>query len=162
MMEMTWNNLYERVFNMREHFINKYISYRVEKESVRHESVCRLSQDDKEEICMEISKKTRLMTLIFGLIIFMPAWFFFIRHMFMTQEENPFARWLVDTMNGINAGIQGSWGHGMTGKRALIFRLFFRALPIIAMIAVPVVSFMLITVNILLKRKIKSISDTGM
>lgn len=147
---------------MREHFINKYISYRVEKESVRNESVRRLSQTDKEKICIEVSKRTRIMTLIFGVIIFMPAWFFFIRHMFMTQEHDPFAGWFVDTMNGINAGIQGSWGHGMTGKRALIFRLFFRALPIIVMIAVPVVSFMLITVNILLKRKIKSISDTGM
>lgn len=72
----------------------------------------------------------------------------------MFQEQSTFAKWLVDTLQSANDIIQGDWGCGMMGKRDIVFRVFFTLFPVILMMVIPLVAFMMVTANLLIRQMV--------
>lgn len=144
--------------DIRKHLIYKYILYRLKKQCARCEAAERLSQEERETLCADVAKKVRKRTLIFGIIYFfatIPLWSYMIRY----PDQNAFSRWFIDTLESVIPLTQSDWGIYPVYRRGAIYMIFIRLLPISLLILTPLLLWMLVTAEILLNRKLKSIAQ---
>ncbi len=146
--------------DLTKHFLYKYILYKLTKEGAKNEAVEKLSSEDKERVCAEITRKAIKWILIacfvYGLLLFL-----FLLWVVMPPHRNAFELWLLDRVDVALEGAQPFWeGSSWRGKKrgALFFTI--EMLPVILLYIVPIVLFSVITINILFGKKIKAISSS--
>lgn len=140
-------------FRIQKSLIYKYVSYRFKRECLNEPSLDCMSPSEKEGLCVAVAKKTSWIFLVFG-CVYCCAVFWFTHYLWMFQEQSTFAKWLVDTLQSANDIIQGDWGYGMMGKRDIVFRVFFTLFPVILMMVIPLVAFMMVTANLLIRQMV--------
>ncbi|QSI05540.1 hypothetical protein DYQ05_11775 [Treponema pedis] len=141
----------------------KYILYRFNKKFLKNETLKKLSQEEKDKICIEVAKKTRNITLIFGIIyIFVMLFLFYILVINPQYQNNTFVKWYRNILDSVYPLINGNWGSGINKKRGTVLLICIKLLPIFIINAVPLLIFIPVTANILLKRRYNFGSQTGL
>lgn len=141
--------------DIRNNLIYKYTRYKMRKECKKNEVIEKLKEEEKEKICIEVSKKVRNLTLIFS-IFYILATIKFIMWINMSQSQNAFAKWYWDVFDSVYPLINGHWGGTWNQKSATVLLICLKLSPILIINSLPFVLFIVIMTNIFFRRKIGS------
>ncbi|KXA14436.1 hypothetical protein HMPREF3206_00997 [Fusobacterium equinum] len=125
------------------------------KECKKNEGIEKLKEEEKEEICIEVSQKVRDLTLIFS-IFYILATIKFIMWINMFQWQNAFAKWYWDVFDSVYPLITGDWGGTWNQISATVLLICLKLSPILIINSLPLVLFIVIMTNIFFRRKIGS------
>lgn len=132
----------------------KYIQYRLEKDCRKNPQLERLSQEEKERICIEATRKTKKFLFVCIPIYLTVAFlfnFFFIFN--PTFRDNAFVIWYQGILNSIDSLANGSWGGTMNRKKGTFLLIYIKLIPILIIYAAPLFGPMLIMANRFLKKE---------
>lgn len=133
----------------------KYIVYRFKKVSMTNDSLQSLSQEDKEKICIDATRKTRKATLIFGILYFFTFSFFWFGWMMNPEHQNnAFVKWYLDTLESVYPLINGDWGSGWYRKKATVLVISLKLFPIFIINLLPLLILIVIAANHFLTKRI--------
>ena len=133
----------------------KYIVYRFKKVSMTNDSLQSLSQEDKEKICIDATRKTRKATLMFGILYFFTFSFFWFGWMMNPEHQNnAFVKWYLDTLESVYPLINGDWGSGWYRKKATILVISLKLFPIFIINLLPLLILSLLASNHFLTKRI--------
>lgn len=125
------------------------------KECKKNEGIEKLKEEEKEEICIEVSQKVRDLTLIFS-IFYILATIKFIMWINMFQWQNAFAKWYWDVFDSVYPLITGDWRGTWNQISATVLLICLKLSPILIINSLPLVLFIVIMTNIFFRRKIGS------
>ena len=143
--------------DIKKHYLYKYSKYIFYKKWVRYEVFQNLSQEEVDETCAEVARKTKTLALVFG-ILYLVIMFMLTMWVIMNPYQNMFTSWYYNTLEAVSPLINGYWGSAPYEKKGTVLLIFIEVLPIFILDLIPLLLFILILDYILLKRKLNSIA----
>ena len=144
--------------DIKKHYLYKYSKYIFYKKWVRYEIFQNLSQEEVDETCAEIARKTKTLALVFG-ILYLVIIFMLTMWVIMNPYQNSFTSWYYNTLEAVSPLINGYWGSAPYEKKGTVLLIFIEVLPIFILDLIPLLLFILILDYILLKRKLNIYSQ---
>ena len=143
--------------DIKKHYLYKYSKYIFYKKWVRYEVFQNLSQEEVDETCEEVARKTKTLALVFG-ILYLVIMFMLTTWAIMNPYQNMFTSWYYNTLEAVSPLINGYWGSASYEKKGTVLLIFIEVLPIFILDLIPLLLFILILDYILLKRKLNTIA----
>ena len=143
--------------DIKKHYLYKYSKYIFYKKWVKYEVFQNLSQEEVDETCEEVARKTKTLALVFG-ILYLVIMFMLTMWVMMNPYQNSFTGWYYNTLEAVSPLINGYWGSAPYEKKGTVLLIFIEVLPIFILDLIPLLLFILILDYILLKRKLNSIA----
>ena len=143
--------------DIKKHYLYKYSKYIFYKKWVRYEVFQNLSQEEVDETCAEVARKTKTLALVFG-ILYLVIMFMLTMWVIMNPYQNMFTSWYYNTLEAVSPLINGYWGSAPYEKKGTVLLIFIEVLPIFILDLIPLLLFILILDYILLKRKLNNIA----
>ena len=143
--------------DIKKHYLYKYSKYIFYKKWVRYEVFQNLSQEEVDETCAEVARKTKTLALVFG-ILYLVIMFMLTMWVIMNPYQNSFTSWYYNTLEAVSPLINGYWGSAPYEKKGTVLLIFIEVLPIFILDLIPLLLFILILDYILLKRKLNTIA----
>ena len=143
--------------DIKKHYLYKYSKYIFYKKWVRYEVFQNLSQEEVDETCAEVARKTKTLALVFG-ILYLVIMFMLTMWVMMNPYRNSFTSWYYNTLEAVSPLINGDWGSAPYEKKGTVLLIFIEVLPIFILDLIPLLLFILILDYILLKRKLNNIA----
>lgn len=143
--------------DIKKHYLYKYSKYIFYKKWVRYEVFQNLSQEEVDETCAEVARKTKTLTLVFG-ILYLVIMFMLTMSVIMNPYQNSFTSWYYNTLEAVSSLINGYWGSAPYEKKGTVLLIFIEVLPIFILDLIPLLLFILMLDYILLKRKLNTIA----
>ena len=143
--------------DIKKHYLYKYSKYIFYKKWVKYEVFQNLSQEEVDETCEEVARKTKTLALVFG-ILYLVIMFMLTTWAIMNPYQNSFTSWYYNTLEAVSPLINGYWGSAPYEKKGTVLLIFIEVLPIFILDLIPLLLFILILDYILLKRKLNSIA----
>ena len=143
--------------DIKKHYLYKYSKYIFYKKWVRYEVFQNLSQEEVDEICVEVARKTKTLALVFG-ILYLVIIFMLTMWVIMNPYQNSFTGWYYNTLEAVSPLIDGYWGSAPYEKKGTVLLIFIEVLPIFILDLIPLLLFILMLDYILLKRKLNNIA----
>ena len=143
--------------DIKKHYLYKYSKYIFYKKWVRYEVFQNLSQEEVDETCAEVARKTKTLALVFG-ILYLVIMFMLTMWVIMNPYQNMFTSWYYNTLEAVSPLINGYWGSAPYEKKGTVLLIFIEVLPIFILDLIPLLLFILILDYILLKRKLNIIA----
>ena len=139
------------------HYLYKYNQYVFNKKWEKYEVFQNLSQEEVDETCVEVARKTKTLALVFG-ILYLVIMFMLTMWVMMNPYQNSFTSWYYNTLEAVSPLINGYWGSAPYEKKGTVLLIFIEVLPIFILDLIPLLLFILILDYILLKRKLNTIA----
>ena len=143
--------------DIKKHYLYKYSKYIFYKKWVRYEIFQNLSQEEVDETCAEVARKTKTLALVFG-ILYLVIMFMLTMWVIMNPYQNMFTSWYYNTLEAVSPLINGYWGSAPYEKKGAVLLIFIEVLPIFILDLIPFLLFILMLDYILLKRKLNNIA----
>lgn len=143
--------------DIKKHYLYKYSKYIFYKKWVRYEIFQNLSQEEVDETCAEVARKTKTLALVFG-ILYLVIMFMLTMWVIMNPYQNMFTGWYYNTLEAVSPLINGYWGSAPYEKKGTVLLIFIEVLPIFILDLTPLLLFILMLDYILLKRKLNNIA----
>ena len=143
--------------DIRKHYLYKYSKYIFYKKWVRYKVFQNLSQEEVDEACAEVARKTKTLALVFG-ILYLVIMFMLTMWVIMNPYQNMFTSWYYNTLEVVSPLINGYWGSAPYEKKGTVLLIFIEVLPIFILNLIPFLLFILMLDYILLKRKLNNIA----
>ena len=143
--------------DIKKHYLYKYSKYIFYKKWVKYEVFQNLSQEEVDETCEEVARKTKTLALVFG-ILYLVIMFMLTMWVIMNPYQNSFTGWYYNTLEAVSPLINGYWGSAPYEKKGTVLLIFIEVLPIFILDLIPLLLFILILDYILLKRKLNTIA----
>ena len=143
--------------DIKKHYLYKYSKYIFYKKWVRYEVFQNLSQEEVDETCAEVARKTKTLALVFG-ILYLVIMFMLTMWVIMNPYQNMFTSWYYNTLEAVSPLINGYWGSAPYEKKGTVLLIFIEVLPIFILDLIPFLLFILLLDYILLKRKLNTIA----
>ena len=143
--------------DIKKHYLYKYSKYIFYKKWVKYEVFQNLSQEEVDETCEEVARKTKTLALVFG-ILYLVIMFMLTTWAIMNPYQNSFTSWYYNTLEAVSPLINGYWGSAPYEKKGTVLLIFIEVLPIFILDLIPLLLFILILDYILLKRKLNNIA----
>ena len=143
--------------DIKKHYLYKYSKYIFYKKWVRYEVFQNLSQEEVNETCAEVARKTKTLALVFG-ILYLVIMFMLTMWVMMNPYQNSFTSWYYNTLEAVSPLINGYWGSAPYEKKGTVLLIFIEVLPIFILDLIPFLLFILMLDYILLKRKLNNIA----
>jgi len=143
--------------DIKKHYLYKYSKYIFYKKWVRYKVFQNLSQEEVDEACAEVARKTKTLALVFG-ILYLVIMFMLTMWVMMNPYQNSFTGWYYNTLEAVSPLINGYWGSAPYEKKGTVLLIFIEVLPIFILDLIPLLLFILILDYILLKRKLNNIA----
>ena len=143
--------------DIKKHYLYKYSKYIFYKKWVRYEVFQNLSQEEVDETCAEVARKTKTLALIFG-ILYLAIMFMLTMWVIMNPYQNMFISWYYNTLEAVSPLINEYWGSASYEKKGTVLLIFIEVLPIFILDLIPFLLFILMLDYILLKRKLNNIA----
>ena len=143
--------------DIKKHYLYKYSKYIFYKKWVRYEVFQNLNQEEVDETCAEVARKTKTLALVFG-ILYLVIMFMLTMWAIMNPYQNMFTSWYYNTLEAVSPLINGYWGSAPYEKKGTVLLIFIGVLPIFILDLIPFLLFILILDYILLKRKLNNIA----
>ena len=143
--------------DIKKHYLYKYSKYIFYKKWVRYEVFQNLSQEEVDETCAEVARKTKTLALVFG-ILYLVIIFMLTMWVIMNPYQNSFTSWYYNTLEAVSPLINGYWGSAPYEKKGTVLLIFIEVLPIFILDLIPFLLFILMLDYILLKRKLNNIA----
>ena len=143
--------------DIKKHYLYKYSKYIFYKKWVRYEVFQNLSQEEVNETCAEVARKTKTLALVFG-ILYLVIMFMLTMWVIMNLYQNMFTSWYYNTLEAVSPLINGYWGSAPYEKKGTVLLIFIEVLPIFILDLIPFLLFILMLDYILLKRKLNNIA----
>lgn len=143
--------------DIKKHYLYKYSKYIFYKKWVRYEVFQNLSQEEVNETCAEVARKTKTLALVFG-ILYLVIMFMLTTWVIMNPYQNMFTSWYYNTLEAVSPLINGYWGSAPYEKKGTVLLIFIEVLPIFILDLIPFLLFILMLDYILLKRKLNNIA----
>ena len=143
--------------DIKKHYLYKYSKYIFYKKWVKYEVFQNLSQEEVDETCEEVARKTKTLALVFG-ILYLVIMFMLTMWVMMNPYQNSFTSWYYNTLEAVSPLINGYWGSAPYEKKGTVLLIFIEVLPIFILDLIPLLLFILILDYILLKRKLNTIA----
>ena len=143
--------------DIKKHYLYKYSKYIFYKKWVRYKVFQNLSQEEVDEACAEVARKTKTLALVFG-ILYLVIMFMLTMWVIMNPYQNMFTSWYYNTLEVVSPLINGYWGSAPYEKKGTVLLIFIEVLPIFILDLIPLLLFILILDYILLKRKLNIIA----
>lgn len=143
--------------DIKKHYLYKYSKYIFYKKWVRYEVFQNLSQEEVDETCAEVARKTKTLALVFG-ILYLVIMFMLTTWVIMNPYQNSFTGWYYNTLEAVSPLINGYWGSAPYEKKGTVLLIFIEVLPIFILNLIPFLLFILMLDYILLKRKLNNIA----
>ena len=143
--------------DIKKHYLYKYSKYIFYKKWVRYEVFQNLSQEEVDETCAEVARKTKTLALVFG-ILYLVIMFMLTMWVIMNPYQNSFTGWYYNTLEAVSPLIDGYWGSAPYEKKGTVLLIFIEVLPIFILNLIPFLLFILMLDYILLKRKLNNIA----
>ena len=143
--------------DIKKHYLYKYSKYIFYKKWVRYEVFQNLSQEEVDETCAEVARKTKTLALVFG-ILYLVIMFMLTMWVIMNPYQNSFTSWYYNTLEAVSPLINGYWGSAPYEKKGTVLLIFIEVLPIFILDLIPFLLFILMLDYILLKRKLNTIA----
>lgn len=143
--------------DIKKHYLYKYSKYIFYKKWVRYEVFQNLSQEEVDETCAEVARKTKTLALVFG-ILYLVIMFMLTMWVIMNPYQNMFTSWYYNTLEVVSPLINGYWGSAPYEKKGTVLLIFIEVLPIFILNLIPFLLFILMLDYILLKRKLNNIA----
>lgn len=124
---------------------------------MRYEVFQNLSQEEVDETCEEVARKTKTLALVFG-ILYLVIMFMLTTWAIMNPYQNSFTGWYYNTLEAVSPLINGYWGSAPYEKKGTVLLIFIEVLPIFILDLIPFLLFILILDYILLKIKLNNIA----
>ena len=144
--------------DIKKHYLYKYSKYIFYKKWVKYEVFQNLSQEEVDETCAEVARKTKTLALVFG-ILYLVIIFMLTMWVIMNPYQNSFTSWYYNTLEAVSPLINGYWGSAPYEKKGTVLLIFIEVLPIFILDLIPLLLFILILDYILLKRKLNIYSQ---
>ena len=125
---------------------------------MRYEVFQNLSQEEVDETCAEVARKTKTLALVFG-ILYLVIIFMLTMWVIMNPYQNSFTSWYYNTLEAVSPLINRYWGSAPYEKKGTVLLIFIEVLPIFILDLIPLLLFILILDYILLKRKLNIYSQ---
>ena len=143
--------------DIKKHYLYKYSKYIFYKKWAKYEVFQNLSQEEVDETCAEVARKTKTLALVFG-ILYLVIMFMLTMWVMMNPYQNSFTSWYYNTLEAISPLINGYWGSAPYEKKGTVLLIFIEVLPIFILDLIPLLLFILMLDYILLKRKLNNIA----
>lgn len=143
--------------DIKKHYLYKYSKYIFYKKWARYEVFQNLSQEEVDETCVEVARKTKTLALVFG-ILYLVIMFMLTMWVIMNPYQNMFTSWYYNTLEAVSPLINGYWGSAPYEKKGTVLLIFIEVLPIFILDLIPFLLFILMLDYILLKRKLNTIA----
>jgi hypothetical protein len=143
--------------DIKKHYLYKYSKYIFYKKWVKYEVFQNLSQEEVDETCAEVARKTKTLALVFG-ILYLVIMFMLTMWVIMNPYQNMFTSWYYNTLEAVSPLINGYWGSAPYEKKGTVLLIFIEVLPIFILDLIPLLLFILMLDYILLKRKLNNIA----
>jgi hypothetical protein len=143
--------------DIKKHYLYKYSKYIFYKKWVRYKVFQNLSQEEVDEACAEVARKTKTLALVFG-ILYLVIMFMLTMWVIMNPYQNMFTSWYYNTLEVVSPLINGYWGSAPYEKKGTVLLIFIEVLPIFILDLIPFLLFILMLDYILLKRKLNNIA----
>ena len=143
--------------DIKKHYLYKYSKYIFYKKWVRYKVFQNLSQEEVNETCAEVARKTKTLALVFG-ILYLVIMFMLTTWAIMNPYQNSFTGWYYNTLEAVSPLINGYWGSAPYEKKGTVLLIFIEVLPIFILDLIPFLLFILMLDYILLKRKLNNIA----
>ena len=143
--------------DIKKHYLYKYSKYIFYKKWVKYEVFQNLSQEEVDETCAEVARKTKTLELVFG-ILYLVIMFMLTMWVIMNPYQNMFTSWYYNTLEAVSPLINGYWGSAPYEKKGTVLLIFIEVLPIFILDLIPLLLFILMLDYILLKRKLNNIA----
>ena len=143
--------------DIKKHYLYKYSKYIFYKKWVKYEVFQNLSQEEVDETCAEVARKTKTLELVFG-ILYLVIMFMLTMWAIMNPYQNSFTGWYYNTLEAVSPLINGYWGSAPYEKKGTVLLIFIEVLPIFILDLIPLLLFILMLDYILLKRKLNNIA----
>ena len=143
--------------DIKKHYLYKYSKYIFYKKWVKYEVFQNLSQEEVDETCEEVARKTKTLALVFG-ILYLVIMFMLTMWVIMNPYQNMFTSWYYNTLEAVSPLINGYWGSAPYEKKGTVLLIFIEVLPIFILDLIPLLLFILMLDYILLKRKLNNIA----
>ena len=143
--------------DIKKHYLYKYSKYIFYKKWVRYEVFQNLSQEEVDETCAEVARKTKTLALVFG-ILYLVIMFMLTMWVIMNPYQNMFTSWYYNTLEAVSPLINGYWDSAPYEKKGTVLLIFIEVLPIFILDLIPFLLFILMLDYILLKRKLNTIA----
>jgi len=143
--------------DIKKHYLYEYSKYIFYKKWVRYEVFQNLSQEEVDETCAEVARKTKTLALVFG-ILYLVIMFMLTMWVIMNPYQNMFTSWYYNTLEAVSPLINGYWGSAPYEKKGTVLLIFIEVLPIFILDLIPFLLFILMLDYILLKRKLNTIA----
>ena len=143
--------------DIKKHYLYKYSKYIFYKKWVKYEVFQNLSQEEVDETCAEVARKTKTLALVFG-ILYLVIMFMLTMWVIMNPYQNMFTSWYYNTLEAVSPLINGYWGSAPYEKKGTVLLIFIEVLPIFILDLIPLLLFILMLGYILLKRKLNNIA----
>ena len=143
--------------DIKKHYLYKYSKYIFYKKWAKYEVFQNLSQEEVDETCAEVARKTKTLALVFG-ILYLVIMFMLTMWVMMNPYRNSFTSWYYNTLEAVSPLINGDWGSAPYEKKGTVLLIFIEVLPIFILDLIPLLLFILMLDYILLKRKLNNIA----
>ena len=143
--------------DIKKHYLYKYSKYIFYKKWVRYEVFQNLSQEEVDETCAEVARKTKTLALVFG-ILYLVIMFMLTMWVIMNPYQNMSTSCYYNTLEAVSPLINGYWGSAPYEKKGTVLLIFIEVLPIFILDLIPFLLFILMLDYILLKRKLNTIA----
>ena len=143
--------------DIKKHYLYKYNKYVFNKKWEKYEVFQNLSQEEVDEACAGVARKTKTLALVFG-ILYLVIMFMLTMSVIMNPYQNSFTSWYYNTLETVSPLINGYWGSAPYEKKGTVLLIFIEVLPIFILDLIPLLLFILILDYILLKRKLNIIA----
>ena len=143
--------------DIKKHYLYKYNKYVFNKKREKYEVFQNLSQEEVDEACAGVARKTKTLALVFG-ILYLVIMFMLTMSVIMNPYQNSFTSWYYNTLETVSPLINGYWGSAPYEKKGTVLLIFIEVLPIFILDLIPLLLFILILDYILLKRKLNNIA----
>ena len=143
--------------DIKKHYLYKYSKYIFYKKWVKYEVFQNLSQEEVDETCAEVARKTKTLALVFG-ILYLVIMFMLTMWVIMNPYQNMFTSWYYNTLEAVSPLINGYWGSAPYEKKGTVLLIFIEVLPIFILDLIPFLLFILMLDYILLKIKLNNIA----
>ena len=143
--------------DIKKHYLYKYSKYIFYKKWVKYEVFQNLSQEEVDETCAEVARKTKTLALVFG-ILYLVIMFMLTMWVIMNPYQNSFTSCYYNTLEAVSPLINGYWGSVPYEKKGTVLLIFIEVLPIFILNLIPFLLFILMLDYILLKRKLNNIA----
>ena len=143
--------------DIKKHYLYKYSKYIFYKKWAKYEVFQNLSQEEVDETCAEVARKTKTLALVFG-ILYLVIMFMLTMWAIMNPYQNSFTGWYYNTLEAVSPLINGYWGSAPYEKKGTVLLIFIEVLPIFILDLIPLLLFILMLDYILLKRKLNNIA----